>query len=342
VLRHDRVSRRASSKAIYVGLALSLMAAAWMLSRVGFSDLAEGLRRAETAWLVPSGALLFVVLALRAQRWAVLLGRTPFTKTWHAYIIGYFFNMTLPLRVGEVARAYVISKTSAVTMARALSAVVVERLLDLATVVSLFFWFAQRIPMRPAFTRAAAIGAVAFILCVVAGVVFLSKGQAVLARIGPRLEKRFGDKRGAALTAKIEQLRQALQNVGTPARFIESLVLTALIWITTIVLSAVCLRAFLPGGIDLTKAGLVVVMANLGGALPSAPGGMGIVQGFATSALVIPFGIPEGIALAFALVWSLGQTLMLIALGFVSLGRVGLSFREIREQSHSPGESTIG
>jgi glycosyltransferase 2 family protein len=327
------VSRRSSSKAVFVGLALSVAAAAWLLSRVGFADLGESLRRAEMKWLVPSVALFFLTLALRAHRWAVLLGRTPFMKTWHAYIIGYFFNTTLPLRVGEVARAYVISKTSAVTMARALSAVVVERLFDLATVVGLFFWFAQRIPMRRSFTQAASLGAIAFALCIVFGLLFLVKGQAVLVRLTPRLENRLGEARARILVEKIEQLREALKNIGTPARFAESVVLTGLIWASTIALAAVCLLAFLPGGFDLTKAGLVVVMANLGGALPSAPGGMGIVQGFATSALVLPFGVPEGIALAYALVWSLGQTLLLLTLGFISLGRVGLSFREIRDQT---------
>jgi len=328
------VSRRSSSKALIVGLAFSLGAAAWMLSRVGFADLVEGLRRAETRWLLPSLALFFATLALRAQRWAVLLGRTPFTKTWHAYLIGYFFNSTLPLRVGEVARAYVISKTTArVSMARALSAVVVERLLDLASVVGLFFWFAQRIPMRPSFTRAATVGGVAFALCGLGGVLFLVKGQALLSRLHPALERRLGAARATALVGKIEQLREALANIGSPARFAESIALTAVIWAVTILLAATCLRAFLPGDVDLTKAGLVVVMANLGGALPSAPGGMGIVQGFATSALVLPFDVPEPLALAFALVWSLSQTLLLIVLGFVSLGRVGLSFREIRDQS---------
>ena len=80
-------------------------------------------------------------------------------------------------------------------------------------------------------------------------------------------------------------------------------------------------------------------MANLGGALPSAPAGLGVVQGFATSALVLPFGIEESRALAFVLVWTLGQQLVLLVLGFVSIGRVGLSFREIRAAA-APSPST--
>jgi uncharacterized membrane protein YbhN (UPF0104 family) len=88
------------------------------------------------------------------------------------------------------------------------------------------------------------------------------------------------------------------------------------------------MRAFLPTDAD--RAGLVVVMSNLGGALPAAPGGLGIVQGFATSALVLPYGVPEDKALAFVLVWSLAQQLIIIVLGLLSMGRLGMRWGELR------------
>jgi len=71
------------------------------------------------------------------------------------------------------------------------------------------------------------------------------------------------------------------------------------------------------------QAGLMLVTTNLGGALPSAPGGLGIVQGFAKTSLVIPSNLPEEPAVAFVFAWSLGQQLLLIVLGLISLARVG-------------------
>jgi uncharacterized membrane protein YbhN (UPF0104 family) len=144
------------------------------------------------------------------------------------------------------------------------------------------------------------------------------------------------------LVARVRQIREALRSVGSVRRLTEALVLTVLVWAATIGLGAICLRAFLPPDGLVTKAGLVVVIANLGGALPSAPAGLGIVQGFATSALVVPFGVPEHIALAFVLVWSFGQLLILILNGFVSLGRVGLSLREIRAGAQGGGQLKRG
>ena len=318
---------------VVIGIVLSIVAAVFLLSRVSFTDLWVAIKGADAKWLVPSLALFFVVFALRAWRWAVLLGGTPFAPTWHANVIGYFFNSTLPLRVGEIARAYVVSRNTKVSMARALSGVVVERLFDLATVVLMFAWFAQRIPMREAFTRAAAAGSVLVIVGVVGGAFVVIKGDAVDRMLRPRLEKRFGSERADSLLGKVLQLREGLAAVGSPRRLATSFALTIAVWITTVLLCWVCLQAFMPGTLD--EAGLVVVTANLGGALPSAPGGLGIVQGFATSALVVPFHVPSSLALAFVLVWSFGQSVLILVLGFISIGRVGLSFREIRQGAQS-------
>lgn len=321
--------KKNSALPVVIGIVLSAGAAVFLLSRVSFADLWGAMKSADARWFVPALALFFVVFALRAWRWAVLLGGTPFAATWHANVIGYFFNATLPLRVGEIARAYVISRNAKVSMTRALSGVVAERLLDLATVVIMFAWFAQRIPMREAFTRAAAAGSILVIVGVLGGAFVVIKGDAVDRMLRPRLEKRFGVERADSMLGKLLQLRQGLAAVGSPRSLAMSLGLTVLIWIVTVAVAWTCLQAFMPGSFD--EAGLVVVTENLGGALPSAPGGLGIVQGFATSALVVPFHVPESLALAFVLVWSFSQTILIIVLGIISIGRVGLSFSEIRD-----------
>jgi uncharacterized protein (TIRG00374 family) len=327
---------RGSPVAVWAGIGLSVVAVVLLLWRVSFADLWSALGAADTIWLLPCLVLFFVMFLLRAWRWAVLLGGTPLGATWHANVIGYFFNVTLPLRLGEIARAYVISRNTKVTMTRALSAVLVERLDDLATVLLLFARFAARVPMSAAFTRAATVGSVAVAFSVFVGVLVVVKGDSVI-RIARPLLQRFGETRAEAILTKFGQIRDGLRSVGSARRMAQCLVLTVLVWGMTIVLAAVCLKAFLHGPMDLAEPGLVVVMANLGGALPSAPAGLGIVQGFATSALVVPFGVPESTALAYVLVWSLGQQLILIVLGFISIGRVGISFREIRSGAETAG-----
>lgn len=323
--------RRSSRRALWIGAATSVVALGLLFSRIRLRELGAALASANPAWLVAALGVFLFMFVMRAWRWSVLLGGTPFWPTWHANIIGYFFNATLPLRAGEVARGYVISKIGGVSLTRALSIAVAERLVDLATVVLLFAGFAQRIPMRPAFTRAATVGSIAVVLAVLVGVVVVVKGAAIERALAKPLA-RFGEERSAAVLGKLAQIRESLAALRDMRTFLQVLVLTAAVWFLTIAFAWLCMRAFLPEG-TFEQAGLVVVIGNLGGALPSAPGGLGIVQGFATSALVVPFSVDESTAVAFVLTWSLGAQLLLIGLGLVSLGRVGLSFREIREGS---------
>ena len=328
-------ARKTSWLPVVLGILLSVGAAAFLLSRVSFGELWTAIGAADARWFAPALVVFFFVFGLRAWRWAVLCGGTPIASTWHANMIGYFFNATLPLRIGEVARAYVLSRKTGVSMPRAFSGVIAERLLDLAAVLLAFSWFAARISMRESFTRAAMVGSVIVVVGVASGALVVVKGDAVERMLRPRLDRRFGSARADSMLAKLLQMREGLAAVGSPRRLAAVLVLTVAIWGGTIVLAYLCLRAFLPGSFE--EAGLVVVTSNLGGALPSAPGGLGIVQSFATTALVVPFHVPESLALAFVLVWSFSQTILLLLLGAISIGRVGLSFHEIRTGALAKG-----
>lgn len=318
------------SKAAWIGIALSVIAIAILFWRIDLRDLAAALGRADTVWLLPALAGLFAILFVRAWRWSVLMGGARFWTTYHANAIGYMLNSTLPLRLGEVARAYVMSKKEGMTMAQAFSSVIVERLLDLATVVLLFAWYAQRVPTPPSFTRAAQLATIAIVAGVVFAALLVWKGD-VVERL---LEKRVTNARAKGFLARFREVRAAFRTIGSAKRMAHCIGLTALVWAVTIVQSAMCLRAFMPS--DLTKAGVVVVSSNLGGAVPSAPGGLGIVQGFATTALVVPFGVNVSDALAFAFVWSLGAQLILVVHGLFSMWRIGVGLREIREGAKAP------
>lgn len=317
------------SKMAWIGLFVSLVAVGILVWRIDFKDVKTALTSAQLGWLVPAVAVFVVLFVFRAWRWSLMLGNAPFWATFHANNIGYMLNVTLPLRMGEIARVFVVSRIGNVGMARAFSIALVERLLDLGTVVVLFAIFAQFIPMGPTFNRAATIGLVAVLASVVAGILVVVKGDAVERIARPRLQ-RFGEARAEAVLKRFHEVVEGFRSLGSARAIAMTAFLTICIWGTTIVFAALCMQAFLPAHNAVGPAGFVVVAANLGGAVPSAPGGLGIVQGFATSALVVPFKIPESDALAFVLVWSLGAQVLCVVLGLVGMTRIGMSFSEIR------------
>ena len=310
----------------WLGLAISAIALYFTLRGIHFDEFAATLASAQILWLIPAFFTLLLTLSLRAIRWSSLMGGTPFRITFHALNVGYMLNSILPFRLGEIGRAYVIGERTAVRMTRALSTVVVERIIDLASIVIMFVIFAQFIPMPPQFSAAALTGGGVVIVVLLASILAIWQSDAVetlLLRITRRIPRLNGD----AMARRFRDIVGGFQVIRSPVKLAYNLVLTVGIWGTSLFVAFFTMMAFMQARID--QMGLTIVLANLGGAIPSAPGGLGVVQFFAKQALVIPFQVPEDIAVAFAFVWSLGQQLALIALGIVGLLQVGMTFSNV-------------
>lgn len=328
-----------------VPFGLSALALGWTLHHVSFGDLGRALASADYRWFLPAAVVWVATYIARAYRWSLLMGRGPsIGTTLHAQNIGYMLNSTLPFRLGEVARAYVIGERTRVSMPSALSSIIVERILDLATVVAMFAIAAQYVPLPRAFSQAGIIGGTVVLALVALGIVLIAKAdlaeRALLVPIASRLPPRLSNR----LLSGFREVCGGLGAVGGGLRLLLVIVLNLFMWAGVIVFTAFVLRAFVPTDISNSWrwAALVVITSNLGGALPSAPGGLGIVQGFAKLALVAPFQVPEDSALAFVLVWSLGQQLLLIGLGLVSLAALGMTFADVRSRSASATSGNEG
>jgi glycosyltransferase 2 family protein len=315
---------------LWLGLAISAVALYFTLRNVHFDEFIGALSSAQLIWFLPATASLFVTLCFRAWRWSSLMGGTPFAITFHALNIGYMLNSILPFRLGEIGRTYVIGERTSVRMTRALSTVVVERMLDLAAVVLLFALFAQFIPMPPNFSQAALLGAAVVIFLVVVFALVIWQATRVETLLN-QLASRVKFLQNAKLVQRFHDIVSGFHIIRSPRTLAANIALTAAVWATSLAVAYCCMMAFFPASLDM--AGLTMVLSNLGGALPSAPGGLGVVQFFAKQALVLPFQVPEGVAVAFAFTWSLYQILVLILLGLIGLLRVGMSFASVTASS---------
>lgn len=321
----------------WLGIAISVIALYLTLRDVPFDAFMRALGAAQALWFIPAFLALMAVLATRAVRWATLMGGAPVGTTFHAQNIGYMLNMILPFRVGEIGRAIVIGQRTQVSTATALSSIVVERLLDLAAVVLMFVLFAQFIPMDAALARAATISAgLVIVLIIFVGLVIWQSAR--FERLLRSVLSRFPGIHSETWVQRFHEFTAGFKLINTLRRLGIVLLTTALIWIFNLSVAAFTMAAFLPLRVD--QAGLMMVAANLGGAAPSAPGGLGPVQFFARTALVVPFNLDATIATAFVFVWSLGQQLILIVLGLIGMLRIGLSFGQLRA-APPPAASTV-
>jgi hypothetical protein len=318
----------------WLGMAISALALYFTLRDVDFGAFARAIATAEATWLIPAAGCFMAALLIRAWRWATLMGEAPLAMVFHAMNIGYMLNMMLPFRMGEIGRAVVIGQRTTVSTATAMSSVVVERLLDLAAVVLMFAGFAIFIPTDAALSQAAVLstGLIIALLIVLGGVIWQSArveriAAQVLARL-PRIDAQRWLRRYRDFCAGFKLINSAKRLAIVSAT-------TVGIWLVQVLLAYFVMAAFLPARLD--QAGLVLVAANLGGAAPSAPGGLGPVQFFARTALVIPFDVDLTQATAFVFVWSLSQQLSLIGLGLIGLARIGLSFGQLKPANVGQG-----
>ncbi len=321
----------------WLGLAISAGALYLTLRGVHFDEFAATLANAQILWLIPSFLALLVTLTLRTMRWSSLMGGTPFWVTFHALNVGYMLNSILPFRLGEIGRAYVIGERTTVRMTRALSTVIVERIIDLATIVLMFVVFAQFIPMPAQFSTAALTGAIVVIFVLLASIVAIWQA-ALVEKALVSLEHRIPRLNSDAVIQRFRDIVHGFDVIRSPGKLALTLALTVGVWGSSLFVAFFVMLCFASARLD--QLGFMIVLSNLGGAIPSAPGGLGVVQFFAKQALVIPFRISDDIAVAFAFVWSLSQQLALIALGFFGLFQVGMTFTSVTTKSQKMDTQT--
>ena len=130
----------ADLKAAGLKLALTSLggvAAAWLAFRSTDSSLLLGsFGRADPVFVLAALASVLVTLGTVAVRWHLLLYPGEPTRRWSpllkAIVLGQMLNIVLPIRLGEIARAYVVSRTEQLAATRVVLTVAVEKLADVA------------------------------------------------------------------------------------------------------------------------------------------------------------------------------------------------------------------
>jgi uncharacterized membrane protein YbhN (UPF0104 family) len=99
----------------------------------------KALREANYFWIFLSLLLSFFALLSRAYRWKYLLEplgyKTPFWNRYHAIMIGYIVNLTIP-RAGEASRAAMLYRSDGIPFSKSFGTILAERVFDLVMLLS--------------------------------------------------------------------------------------------------------------------------------------------------------------------------------------------------------------
>src|SRR3954468_24413348 len=122
-------------------LVLTVGLLAYFLRGVNLGEVWEKTREADARLLLLGVGVTMMTYALRAFRWQYLLapiGPTRFTTAFQTTVIGFAASFLLPARAGEVLRPYLLARRERLPATACFATIIVERLLDLVTVLLLF------------------------------------------------------------------------------------------------------------------------------------------------------------------------------------------------------------
>jgi uncharacterized protein (TIRG00374 family) len=299
---------------------------------VPLDDVGRALAHANYWWLLPALITQAVAAFTRAWRWQVLLGgRAPFRELFWAQGIGFLFTNILPLRAGEAARIMIANRRTRVPIVQLGLSVVVERVLDLATVLLLLGLVLMLMPV-PSYVRSAGLvlGIVIGMACVLAVMasVWHARGLRLITMLSRWLPKRIAD----LLTSRWHEVALGLEPIRQRGPALRAVGWSLATWAAYVAGFWALIEAFVPGGSFVEPAFATVALA-FGVSVPSSPGFIGVFQLVGQQALVAPF--PERYtataALSIALVANLMDLALPSFLGVLGLVRMGATIEGLRQ-----------
>jgi uncharacterized protein (TIRG00374 family) len=297
------------------------------------------LEKLKTAWQRVDYRYFLIILpvylvsyAARSLAWRVLLkDEVPFGRVFLTMHAGYLLNNTLPFRLGELGRAFILGR-SGLGFWRVFSTILIERAFDMIFASGLLLGTLPFVLGAPG-ARQVAYVVGGFVLLGLVVLHFVARYQdwalAQYQRLAERWPKMlvFGKER---LEAFFEGLA-ALVNV---KRFLRVLAWMTLSWVLAVSMLFLTLRAFFPAP-EVLWAAFVQGMSALGVAVPSSPGYIGVYEATVVGSLAL-FDVDLSVALAFALTCHLMYIAVTTFFGAYALARegeaLGSLYRRIRER----------
>jgi hypothetical protein len=326
-------------------LVVALVLVALFLRNVDLASVLRSIMRAHPGWLFVSAGTALLSLLIRAWRWQYLLepiGHVSFGSAFRATSVGFAARAVLPTAAGEVVRPYFLSRCERVRATGAFATVILERLLDILTVLLLLgvyvLFFEHEIAGANPLALAAVkwtgvitgLGAVASLVAL-----FVLAGDPVrFSRTLYLLETVLPSKLAGLLARFAEKFAIGLGAIRRPSRLAVALAWSLPLWLVIAAgIWAVSVAFELP--ISFLGSFLLVAFLTIGITVPT-PGAIGgFHEAFRLGATMF-FGAPNGPAVGAAIVLHLVSFGPALLLGLFFAGQEGLHLGGMRRLVDAP------
>ncbi len=298
-------------------------------------ELATAFGNANYWYVVPAAVLSLLSLWFRVVRWRYLLDhikRVEFSSLMSSASIGFMANHVLPVRLGEIIRAYVIGRKEQISKSSAFATIVLARIFDGMTVllffVIIFLTYSYEYPGWLQKTISAAF--IIFFLAL-GFMVFLKLRSDMALRAVSFILKPFPERVGSAVSRLLESFIEGLGIIKSAKNAVLASLSSIMVWLPNGIIIYILAKSF---GIDLPFSGALLMLAiyTFGIMIPSAPAFIGTIQYLSVAGLSL-FGVSKPVALGFSVVYHLCAFLPVTIVGFIFLFVEGYSLMELRKSA---------
>jgi phosphatidylinositol alpha-mannosyltransferase len=338
----NRLARRiAIGAAGVLGVGLTLLAA----QRIGVDNVVSSIVGSDLGWVLVATALMCASLLLRAGAWYAIsrsaLPNTPLRRrdVTSATMIGVLMSATLPARLGEPARAMVLSRRTGrvrETFPVLLGTLVSQTVLNIGALVLLGVIIVSTTDLFHSNTERLFLFSMAPLLLLVAVV------------LAPTFVKKTGSGRVGRVVRAIRdalvKVRRGLSVFRDPRHGLAAAVLQLSAWGLQLL---ACFALFTALGLDhqpaigIGAAAAVLFAVNVTAAVPATPSNIGIFQLATLSVLTTGFGISQADAIGYGVVLQAVEIATAVALGLPALVREGVSWQDMRLRALSAAPARL-
>ncbi len=323
------------NKKIILGILVSIISIVlvyFSVRGINLNDVSSSLKKINFIYVLFFILLVLLMQWLRSYRWGVIL--QPMEKIdqfslFSVTCVGFLAIASIPARIGELARPYLISKRSSINISAAMGTVLVERVLDGFSVltIALVVLFYIDLPYWMIISTVVVFAITVGILCCILGLIW--HREKALYIINKILNK-FHGKLAHKIDELIHHFIDGFQVITNIKILLYLFFLSALVWLVDVLAIYMLLAAF---GFNLPAIASFVVMIFLivGIAIPTAPGYIGNWHLACVRGVMI-FGLAEAEALSFAVVYHFLSMAIVIVLGFTFLPFNKFSISDMKNQ----------
>lgn len=279
------------------GLIISGVCLVWLFSSVELSLIIEQLKSADY------GFIFFAVLAtafsylVRSFRWIYFFEKpTPnFSTAFCCLIYGFFMNNVLPARMGELVRAHVGGRLMKLSRAHILATIAGERLAD-GLVISVIFAVCYLTSSQEIYHHQGLlyVSYLFLVISVLTGLVLWQ--QKIVLICLEKLSLILPGRLSQYSFRRMKRFMEGLAPLYQIKRLFLIITLSVVVWAIELFVYYLVSSAF---KIDLSISALSIflVAVNFSSLIPAAPGGIGVIEAFATFVLT-KIGVPKETAFA--------------------------------------------